>query len=874
MAVRRSSQAQANVRATPRRSQEELRRSIKMARMGYWITHSADPAFVWLSSELATFYELETRDGLVPVGKIRALFEPACHNILTAHHNACWDDGSAYTVQAQFRKPDGATIDCLVHGEALRDAQGRVRQVSGIVRDVTEETTTLRRLAESEQRLADFVSTASDWCWQSNAEHRMLPYPRMLDGNAAFQTVATGGKARWELSYAPEDEAAMRRHRADMEARRPFRDFSYTLIGDDGSRVSIRTSGKPCFAEDGTFLGYRGTASDVTELRATEAMLEQRTQALQEAHWLGRIGTWNFRLDTGRLVWAPELYSLFGFEPDTFEPTPENVQHCFVGEDSDRFWAMQRRVLLSGRTEALDVRVRHADGSARDHAVTCKASMSHGRIVGLVGTVQDVTERKEAERRLEQLAYGDPLTGLANRTLLKQRLAAMIETCTSQGRRGALLLIDLDRFKEVNDFLGHAAGDELLTWVATTLRREFGEATVARLGGDEFAVLYEGSATAADLMAVAKRIIGSLSGPVDLSEGEAFIGATIGIARLPEHGSTVEAAMRSADQALYMAKEAGRGRATLFEPAYAKAVELKLDLRRHLRNAVHTGALHAQYQPQVDLRSGRVTGFEALLRWTHPERGPISPAEFIPIAENSGLIVDLGLWVLREACRQGREWLDAGLPRRSVSVNVSPAQLWSMDFEKAVASVLAETNLPPDLLCLELTENLFVDSNEAHISRALTALSALGVRLALDDFGSGYSSLGYLTRLPFKQLKIDRVFVDGISTMPEKRKLLGGIVALSRGLGMTVVAEGAELPAEVLILGQQDCDVVQGYVFSPPVVADKAPSVAAAIERDALVRRASLSGAWASSARTMTDRETRAGPMDRDADAHVRRAVL
>jgi EAL domain-containing protein (putative c-di-GMP-specific phosphodiesterase class I) len=214
----------------------------------------------------------------------------------------------------------------------------------------------------------------------------------------------------------------------------------------------------------------------------------------------------------------------------------------------------------------------------------------------------------------------------------------------------------------------------------------------------------------------------------------------------------------------------------------------------------------------------------------------VSPSEFIPVAESSGLIVDLGLWILRESCRQGRAWLDAGFPARSISVNVSPAQFWNMDFETAVSAVLAETGFPPSLLCLELTESLFVDQSEHRISRTLSALAGLGVHLALDDFGSGYSSLGYLTRLPFDRLKVDRSFVDGIATRPDKRKLLGGIIALSRGLGMTVIAEGAERPAEVDVLAELGCDIVQGYVFSRPVVPEVAPVVAASIERETLRR--------------------------------------
>jgi EAL domain-containing protein (putative c-di-GMP-specific phosphodiesterase class I) len=326
--------------------------------------------------------------------------------------------------------------------------------------------------------------------------------------------------------------------------------------------------------------------------------------------------------------------------------------------------------------------------------------------------------------------------------------------------------------------------------------------------------------------------------PVELAEGEACIGATIGIAVLPEHGATAEKASRNADLALYMAKEAGRGRAQLFEPVYAEAVDQKLDLGRRLRHAVESGGLQTHYQPQIDLKTGRVSGFEALLRWSHPQRGPIAPSEFIPIAESTGLIVDLGHWVLRDACRQMRSWLDAGLPPRTISVNVSPAQIWNGDFEKVVSTVLAETGLPPELLCLELTESLFVDHTKQKVSTTLAALSKLGIRLALDDFGSGYSSLGYLTRLPFNCLKIDRSFVSGIATVPEKRKLLGGIIALAHGLGMSVVAEGAELAEEVELLGAFDCDCVQGYVFARPVAAGEAVVVAAGIEREARVMKA------------------------------------
>lgn len=815
--------------------EQSLRRALRIARIGYWESHSAAATDIWVSPEFAEFYDCVTIEGFIPIATVQERSEPETRRLLKTHYVRCWKTGLAYAVRTSIRKSDGSLLDCVVHGEPEFDQEGQVQRVFGIVRDVTQETSALQQQTESEERLADFVSTASDWCWESGPDHRLLPYSKVLDGNAALQNVASGGKARWELSFAPEERDLMACHRADMEAHRPFRDFVYTSIGNDGSRISIRTSGKPIFSDDGTFRGYRGTASDITQLSVARALLEERTRALEEAHRLGRIGTWKYRLDGTRTTWSPELYDLLGFAPGTFEPNDTSIRTYFLDDGAERFCSMQKEILRTRETKAIDLRIKLVDGTTRDLAVICKAEVVHGNLIGIIGTAQDVTDRKEAERRLEQLAYTDPLTGLANRALFKRRLAALVEESGSEGSNGALLLVDLDRFKEVNDTLGHFAGDRLLIHVADVLRRETDpKSFVARLGGDEFAVLLHGHRTThCAILELAARLIRKLSVPVDLTEGEACVGATIGIAVLPEHGKTAEVAARNADLALYMAKEAGRGQARLFEPAHAQAVDQKLDLGRRLRQAVEAGALETHYQPQLDLKTGRVIGFEALVRWSHPERGPISPSEFIPIAENSGLIVDLGRWVLRNACRQGRDWLDAGLPRRAVSVNVSPAQIWSGDFEAVVSAALAETGFPPDLLCLELTESLFVDHTKNRVRSTLTRLSALGVQLALDDFGSGYSSLGYLTRLPFNCLKIDRSFVDGVSVAPEKRKLLGGMIALSHGLGMTVVAEGAELREEVDVLAGFDCDVVQGFVYSPPISADEAPSVAAEIERRA-----------------------------------------
>ncbi|MFN3855617.1 MAG: EAL domain-containing protein [Phreatobacter sp.] len=812
-----------------------LKRALAIARMGYWLCDDPDSGTLWISPELADMYQLPTEAGRIAIADVRGRYLDPAPAELAACMRRCWRDGEPYVVRGRYRRADGAIRDYAVHGEADRDEAGRVVQISGIVRDVTEETAALARLAQSEQRLADFVSTASDWCWETDEQHRFKATPIDASEGTAVRELRVVGLRRWELPVVPEDRPAMDQHRRDLEAHRPFRDFIFTLRFGDGPPKTVRCSGKPVFDASGAFVGYRGTASDITSLREAQTLLDQRTDALREAHRLGKIGTWSYRLGDARVLWAPEVYALIGLDPATFDPTHENVLSRFLDDSAERLVEAQKRVMRTGGTETLDVRVMRADGVPADFAITCKAEMREGQVVGLMGTLQDITERKQAQRQLEELAYSDPLTGLANRALFKRQLASVLNTCVRNGAAAALMLIDLDRFKEVNDALGHAAGDELLTRVAIRLRDTLGpQAFIARLGGDEFAVIPQRGDTGQDMLALGERIVSALTGPIDLANGEAFVGATVGVAHLPEDGSTVDDAMRNADLALYMAKESGRGRAMVFAPAYAQAVEQRLDLGRHLRHAVDTGSLHAHYQAQVELATNRVIGFESLLRWTHPERGPISPAEFIPVAESSGLIVDLGLWVLRESCRQAKAWLDQGYPSRSVSVNVSPAQFWNMDFETAVSAVLAETGLPPNLLCLELTESLFLDHSEHRLNRTLSALVGLGVRLALDDFGSGYSSLGYLTRLPFDRLKVDRSFVEGVATRPEKRKLLGGIIALSRGLGLTVVAEGAERQSEVRVLAELGCDIVQGFVFARPVAPESAPLVASSIERQIL----------------------------------------
>ncbi len=494
---------------------------------------------------------------------------------------------------------------------------------------------------------------------------------------------------------------------------------------------------------------------------------------------------------------------------------------------------------LRNLTSAME-RIRKTHDYAAHVAATSTDEV--GQLVdGFNETLSEICRR---DRQLEKLAYYDPLTGFANRTLFRRALDDALSRCNRTGADSALLLLDLDHFKEVNDTLGHAAGDELLVKVAHLIEQVLGKQHfLARLGGDEFAIIVSECGGESAVERLAGEVVAAVSGSIILDErGEVAIATSIGIVHIPRDGTTASDLVRNADLALYRAKEEGRGRFAFFEPDMHTAVQHKTELARDLRSAVSENVgLAVHYQPQIDLSNRRVSGFEALMRWNHPTRGDVPPAEFIPVAERSRLICDLGLWILRHAAIQAKAWIDAGEPPREVAVNLSAAQIWHTDVVREVAGVLEETGLPPHLLCIELTESLMADHQEGRARAVLNALKGLGVTLALDDFGTDYSSLGYLTQLPFDKVKIDRVFVNGITDSVRARELLKGIIALGRGLGMAVVGEGAEKPEEIAILCEFSCDLAQGYVFARPTEAAEALNFARAFDAGQFILNTPLS---------------------------------
>lgn len=441
---------------------------------------------------------------------------------------------------------------------------------------------------------------------------------------------------------------------------------------------------------------------------------------------------------------------------------------------------------------------------------------AEGRATGFVGISRDVTERRRAEATITHLAYHDALTGLPNRSLFKDRLSHALKQARRAGQPMALMFLDLDNFKVVNDSVGHAAGDKLLRQVAQALAGVVRDGdTVARVGGDEFTVLLPSIARVEDAVMVADRILESLRDPRELGDQEFLITTSIGITIAPDDGADADVLLSNADIAMYRAKEMGRNRYELYTPAMNARMTERLALETSLRYGLQRGEFVVYYQPQVDVSTLQVTGVEALVRWQHSERGLVPPQDFISVAEETGLIMALGEWVLRSACAQGKAWQDAGMPLR-VAVNLSMRQFQQRDLPEVVARVVEETGIDPHRLQLEITEGIAMKDVE-FAAQTLRELRAMGVQIAIDDFGTGYSSLSYLKGLPVDVIKIDRCFIRDMTDDANDAAIASSIVAMAHSLGLKVIAEGVETPEQLALLREQGCDEFQGFLFSRAV---------------------------------------------------------
>jgi len=560
--------------------------------------------------------------------------------------------------------------------------------------------------------------------------------------------------------------------------------------------------------------------------RASQQLGETK-ESLDRAQRIAHMGNWDWQIGENRLFWSEGIYRLFGIKSAEFDASYEAFMARVHPDDRNEVEATVRRALETGAPYEIDHRIVRSDGAVRIVHESAEVLLDdQGKPSRMIGTVQDITEWKQAEQalqekdaHLEYIAYHDALTGLPNRALLMDRLTHAASRADRSANRMALLFIDLDRFKTINDSLGHAVGDAVLQAASDRLKTLVREAdTLSRLGGDEFVVLLEDLQDGQDAAHVAEKIIHALEKVLVIGNYPLHISASIGISLYPQDGKDAETLMKHADAAMYKAKKNGRNTFHFYEQGITERVMRRIHLESRLRSTFEQRALEVHYQPLVSLESQRICGVEALLRWNDPEEGAIPPDHFIPIAEDTGLIIPMGEWVIREACSALKRWDEQGIPLDGfvMHINLSGKQLLQKDLPRRLADVLIETGVPPERIALELTESSIMESETVGLD-ILTALRRIGVGIAIDDFGTGHSSLSRLKQLPISELKIDRSFIRDITEVTGDAAIVQTILALSANLGLRVVAEGVEHAGQEAFLLRHGCQLAQGFYYARPM---------------------------------------------------------
>jgi diguanylate cyclase (GGDEF)-like protein len=539
---------------------------------------------------------------------------------------------------------------------------------------------------------------------------------------------------------------------------------------------------------------------------------------------MANVGSFDWERRTGKVKLSDELYRIFGLDPETDGPGYVDWRKQIHPEDLELVDATMRHTFAAREPWSLVHRIVRPDGSIRTIESQGRLERDHaGKPIRLLGTVKDVSVFKDTADALAHRASHDPLTGLPNRSLFLDRLEHALARASRSHAKLAVLFLDMDDFKLVNDTLGHDAGDALLVSLTPRLTSALRPGdTVARFGGDEFVVLCEELADDAAALDIADRIARSCARPLTIAGRELAVTVSAGAVIVDDGAATPADVLRDADAAMYRAKALGKGRVEIFDETMRARLLERIAIESELRRAIKADEFRLYFQPVVSLTRDTIVGFEALVRWQHPERGLLEPPDFIGVAESTGLIVPIGEWVLAEACRHAAAWAQECQDGRplSVAVNLSPRQVLRSDIAAKVASVLEETGLDPSLLQLEITETALLEESDASL-QALRDLKRLGVRIVLDDFGTGYSSLSNLRRYTIDALKIDRSFIDGLVRDAEEGAIVHAVLSMAHALDVEVTAEGVETAAQVALLRAHGCDFAQGFLYSRPVPADE-----------------------------------------------------
>lgn len=691
--------------------------------------------------------------------------------------------------------------------------------------EVVERNKAYQKLQESEQRLheAQHIARIGNWNWDITTGE--IIWSDQIYTIIGVNPSTPKGTFNDLLAVVAEDErptvkAVFEKCRQDGV---PY-DIEHSVVREDDRLVYVHQQGQVELDKTGQAIRMAGTMQDITQRRQTEAQMRKLSGAVEQIADSVMITN-----GVGVVEYVnPAFEEMTGYtKEEAIGSTPRLLKS---ERQSASFYARLWKTVLDGQVfnDVIINRKKNGQFYYEEKTITPQKDQ-HGNIIHFISTGKDVTERIESQERLHYLAHHDALTGLPNRVLLQDRLAQALSRSRWHERNIAVLFMDVDRFKIINDTLGHAVGDNLLQQMATRLLECIREGdTVSRLGGDEFAVVLNDLASDEDVLPIAEKMISTLKTPMYIDGHELFVTSSIGISMFPRDGTDSNELLKKADVAMYRAKAQGKDKYQLYNADDDVQAVGRLSIENQLRRALEKGEFSLNYQPQLDITDGSIIGFEALLRWYNQDLKNMPPLQFIPILEETGMIIPVGDWVLRTACQQEKAWQNAGMSPHRIAVNLSIRQFQGQGLVRRIDEILSEIGLLPQYLELEITEGLLIEQI-TETAKVLNELHEMGIHLSIDDFGTGYSSMSYLKRLPFDTLKIDRMFISDITFNPDDAAIATAIISLAHTLGMQVIAEGVETHDQLQYLQQQQCDAMQGYLFSPPLAAD---AVVALIKHD------------------------------------------